>query len=102
MAAAIADDARRCPAGPPVVRSPDGDQRDLSGPGPAARGVTCPGSTETGRPPLTGIAAGRWTGPGRRAWTSCASPAAARVGPAPGRAPRWPTRRTRLRPTALT
>ena len=30
------------------------------------RGVTCPGSTGTGRPLITGIAAGRWTGPGRR------------------------------------
>jgi hypothetical protein len=39
--------------------------------GPAARGGTCPVSTGTGRPPTTGIAAGRWTGPGRRSWAGC-------------------------------
>ena len=42
-----------------------------SGPGPAARGVTCPGSTGTGRRSIAGIAAGRWAGPGRRSWAGC-------------------------------
>ena len=42
-----------------------------SAPGLAARGVTWPVSTDTGRPLITGIAAGRWTGRGRRSWTGC-------------------------------
>jgi hypothetical protein len=37
-----------------------------------------------------------------RCWRRSASPAAARADPAPGRAGRWPIRRTRRRPTAPT
>jgi hypothetical protein len=64
-----------------------------SAPAPApargARGVTCPGSTRTGRPHITGTAAGRWPGPGRRSWTG--------YGPAEGRPP-WTGDATCARP----
>jgi hypothetical protein len=70
MAAGAADDAnarrgRRWSAHRMVING------IMSGPGPAARGVTCMGSTGTGRPPVTGSAAGRWTGYGRRSWAGC-------------------------------
>ena len=51
-----------------------------SGAGRAARGVTCPRSTGTGRPSITGIVAGRGTGRGRRSWTACGPGATRRRG----------------------
>ena len=68
-----------------------------SAPGLAARGVTCPVSTDTGRPHITGIAAGHWTGPGRRSWAGCgpgAMRSRARTGPS-APLPPW-SARTRL------
>jgi transposase len=47
-----------------------------------------------GRPPITGIAAGRWTAPGRRSWTGC-GPAAMRPRGRTGRSapiPPWSAR----------
>ena len=70
-----------------------------SGPGRAARGVTCPVSTGTGRPSITGIAAGRWTGPGRSSWAGCGPGAMrprGRTGPS-ARTPPW-SGRTSTRP----
>jgi hypothetical protein len=63
-------------------------------PGRAARGGTCRRASGTGRPSITGIAAGRWTGPGSRSWTGCgpgvmrpraATGRSAPIPPSPGR-----------------
>jgi transposase len=72
MGAPTGAPARRSAAGRPVGRSPDGDQRDLL-PRPDRLSVAGPagGVSGTGRPSITGIAAGRWTGPGSRCWTGC-------------------------------
>ena len=40
-------------------------------PGRAARGGTCRRASGTGRPSITGIAAGHWMEPGKRPWTGC-------------------------------
>src|SRR5271156_1958387 len=60
-----------------------------AGPGRGARGGTCRRASGTGRPSITGIAAGRWTGPGSRSWTGC-GPAATRPRARTGQSARTP------------
>ena len=55
----------------------------------AARGGTCPRASGTGKPSITGIAAGPWTGPGSRSWTGC-GPDAMRPKARTGRSARTP------------